>query len=70
MLHTEGVISKEIFDEIQISGGLLTDNPLRALSGTISEDPNMLRVFSSVLLQSKDTVRLGQDMLKEYGKCL
>ena len=68
MLHTEGVISKEIFDEIQISGGFLTDNPLRALSGIISEDPNMLRVFSSVLLQSKDTVRLGQDILKECGK--
>ena len=70
MLYTEGVISKEIFDEIQICGGFLTDNPLRALSGTISEDPNILRVFSTVLLQSKDTVHVGQDILKECGKCL
>ena len=70
MLYTEGVISKETFDEIQSSGGLLTDDTLRAWSGTVSEDPNMLRVFSTVLLQSKDTVRVGQDILKEYGKCL
>ena len=68
MLYTEGVISKEIFDEVESSGGLLTDVPLRALSDTVSEDPNKLRVFGTVLLQSKDTVRVGQDILKEYGK--
>ena len=68
MLCTEGVISKETFDEIQSSGGLLTDIPLRALSDRVSEDPNMLRLFSSVILQSEDTVRVGQDILREYGK--
>ena len=70
MLYTEGVISKETFDEIQSSGGLLTDNQLRALSDRVYEDPNMLRVFSTVLLQSKYTVRIGNDILREYGKCL
>ena len=70
MLCTEGVISKETFDEILSSEGLLTDNPLKALSGTVSQDPNMLRVFGTVLLQSKDTVRVGNDILREYGKCL
>ena len=69
-LYTEGVISKETFDEMERSGGQLTACPLRALSDTVSEDPNMLRVFGSVLLQSEDTVRVGQDILKEYGKCL
>ena len=67
-LYTEGVISKETFNEIKSSGGLLTDIPLRALSDTVSEDPNKLRVFGAVLLQSEDTVRVGQDILKEYGK--
>ena len=68
MLYTEGVISKEAFEEIQSSEDLLTDNALRELFGTISEDPNMLRVFGTVLLQSKDTVCVGQDILKEYSK--
>ena len=70
ILYTEGVISKETFDEIQSSGGLLTDIPLRALSDRVSKDPNMLRVFGAVLLQSKDTVHVGNDILREYGKCL
>lgn len=67
-LYTEGVISKETFNEIKSSGGLLTDVPLRALSDTVSGDPNKLRLFGSVLLQSKDTVRVGNDICKEYGK--
>ena len=66
-LYTEGVVSKETFDEMKRSGGQLTAGPLRALSDTVSEDPNMLRVFGSVLLQSEDTVHVGQDILKEYG---
>ena len=70
MLYTEGVISKETFDEIQSSGGWLTDNPLRALSDRVIVDPNMLRAFGTVLLQSKDTVHVGNDILREYGKCL
>ena len=68
-LYTEGVISKETFDEMERSGGQLTAGPLRALSDTVSEDPNMLRVFGSVLLHSEDTVQVGQDILREYGKC-
>ena len=70
MLYTEGVISKETFDEIQSSGGSLSDNPLRVLSDTVSEDPNQLRRFGDVLLQSEVTVHIGQDILKEYGKRL
>ena len=69
-LFTEGVISKETFNEVQRSGGSLTDGPLKALSSTVSDDPNQLRVFSTVLLQSKETVRVANDILEEYGKCL
>ena len=68
-LYTERVISKETFDEMKRSGGQLTTGPLKVLSDTVSEDPNMFRVFGSVLLQSEDTVHIGQDILKEYGKC-
>ena len=69
-LYTEGVISKETFDDVEKSRGLLTDGSLRALSNTVSDDPNQLRVFSSVLLQSEETVRVANNILEEYGKCL
>ena len=67
-LYTEGVISKETYDEIEQSGGLLTDDPLRALSSTVSKEPSQLKVFASVLLQSEETVRVAKDTLKDYGK--
>ena len=64
MLYTEGVISDKIFDEVQRSNV----SPLRALSGTVSDNPNQLRTFSTILLRSEDTVQIGQEILKEYGK--
>ena len=69
-LDKEGIISKKAFNEIQSSEGSLTDNPLRVLSDTVYEDPKQLRRFGDVLLQSEVTVHIGQDILKEYGKCL
>ena len=68
MLHKEGVISKETLDELERSGGSLTDDSLRALTNTVSDDPNQLKVFSTVLLQSEDTVHFAKDILKEYSK--
>ena len=68
-LLTEGVINKETFYEVERSGGFLANGPLRALSSTVSKDPDQLRVLGSVLLQSEDTVHVGNDILKEYGKC-
>ena len=67
-LYTEGVISKETFDEIVKSGGFLADGPLRALSDTVSEDPNQLRTFATVLLQSEETACIAKDTLKECSK--
>ena len=67
-LYTEGVISKETFDEVQRSGGSLSDGPLKALCCTVSKDPNNLRVLASILLQSEDTVHTGNVILKEHGK--
>lgn len=68
MLYTEGVISKETFDDVESLKGSLTDGPLRALSSTVFEEPNKLRDFASVLLQSEDTVAIGNDILRDYGK--
>ena len=68
MLYTEGVISKETFDQVERSRGLLTDGPLKALSVTVSEDPKQLRKFAAVLEKSEDTVYEAKDILKEYGK--
>ena len=68
MLHKEGVISQETLDEIERSGGSLTNDSLRALSNTVSEDPSQLKVFSTVLLQLEDTILFAKDILKEYSK--
>ena len=68
MLHKEGVISKETLDEIERTEGSLTNDSLRALSNTVSEDPNQLKVFSTVLLQLEDTIHFAKDILKEYSK--
>ena len=67
-LYTEEVISKETYDEIEQTGGLLTDDSLRALSSTVSKDPSLLKTFASVLLKSEETVRVAKDTLKDYGK--
>lgn len=69
-LYTEEVISKVTLHQIEESGGLLANDTLGALSKTITESPNKLRVFVSVLLQSEDldTVHVANDILKEYGR--
>ena len=59
-----GIISNEIIDELQKSN----ISSLRALSGTASDNPNQLQAFSTILLRSEDTVQIGQEILKEYGK--
>ena len=61
-----GVISKETFYEVTRSGSQLTDGPLQELSNTLSENPNQLSVFATVLLQSEETVLEAQNILKEY----
>ena len=58
----EGVISDEIFAEVQRSN----ISPLRALSGTVSDNPKQLRAFSTILLRSEDTVQIGQEILKVH----
>ena len=68
MLYTEEVISMETLNEMERFEGLQTDHSLRALSNTVSEDPNKLRILTSVLLQSEETVHVAQDILKEYSK--
>ena len=68
-LYTEEVISEETFDVMESSKGSLAGGPLRALSSTISDDLNQIKVFCSVLLKSEETVRIANDILKEYSKC-
>ena len=68
MLYTERVISKETLDEVNRLGGVLGDGPLRALCTTVSEEPSKLRVLTSILLKSEQTVPVANDILKEYGK--
>ena len=68
MLYTERVISKEMLDEVNGLGGVLGDGPLRALCTAVSEDPGKLKLFASVLLKSEQTILIGQDILKEFGK--
>ena len=68
ILYTERVISKETLDEVNRLGGVLGDGSLRALCTTVSEEPNKLKVFLSVLLKSEQTVSIAKDILKEYRK--
>ena len=68
LLYIEGVISKEILNQLQSTGGYLTDNPLRALLSAVYMDHNKLRVFGTILLRSKKTVPLANIILNEYGK--
>ena len=68
MLYEERVISKETLDEVNRLGSVLGEGPLRALCTTVSKDPNILKVFASVLLKSEETVQIAKDILKEYGK--
>ena len=67
-LYTEGVISEETFDDVKKSGGSLTGRPLTALQNTVSKDPQQLKIFGTVLLQSEETVRIGKSTLKDYGR--
>ena len=57
------------YHEIEQSGGSLANGPLRALHSTVSKDPCQLKTFTSVLLQSEETVHVAKDTLKDYGMC-
>ena len=68
MLHAERVISKETLDEVNRSGGVLGEGPLKALCTTVYEEPNKLKKFASILLKSEEVVQIAQDILQEYSK--
>ena len=68
MLYTERVISKEMVDEINRLGGVLSDGLLRALHTTVSEEPSKLKVLASILLKFEQTIPIAKDILKEYSK--
>ena len=62
-MYTEGVISKEMLNEVQSAGGCLNDNLLRALQSTIYLYHDKLKIFGTILLRSKKTVKLATDIL-------
>ena len=68
LLYIEGVISKEIFYQLQSTGGYLTDIPLRALLIAVYMDHNKLRIFGTILLRSKKTLPVANIILNKYGK--
>ena len=67
MLYTEGIISKETFIEVERSKseGSLSNDTLRPQLCTVFKDPNKLRAFVAILLQSEDTVHVGKNILKD-----
>ena len=66
-LYTEGVISEEMYHEIKRSGVLVNDQ-FKSLCSTVSKNTEQLKLFASVLLQSRDTIQVAQYILQEYGK--
>ena len=68
LLYTEKVISKEIYNKALKPEGLQPSDLLTALHVTVCENPNTLKVFASILLRSKRTVTIGNDILADFSK--
>ena len=68
LLYTEGVITRETSEEIEMLGGYLINGPLRSLRNAVYKDHDVLKRFASILLKSEDTVSLAQDILNDYSK--
>ena len=68
LLYTEGVITRETSEEIEMLGGYLINGPLRSLRNAVYKDRDVLKRFASILLKSEDTVSLAQDILNDYSK--
>ena len=56
-----------MLDEENRLGGVL-GVLLRALCTTVYEDPNKLKVFTTILQKSVQTVPVAKDILKDYCK--
>lgn len=68
MLYTEGIVSSEVSEKIEMLEGCLIDGPLRYLRNVVYKNHDMLKRFASVLLKTEDTVSLGKDIIYECGK--
>ena len=68
LLYTEGVITRETSEEIEMLGGYLINGPLRSLCNAVYKDHDVLKRFASILLKSEDTVSLAQDILNDYSR--
>ena len=68
LLYTEGVITRDTSEEIEMLGGYLINGPLRSLCKSVYKDHAVLKRFASILLKSEDTVSLAQDILNDYSK--
>lgn len=68
MLYTERLISKDTLDEVKRLGRVMVGGPLIALREAVSKNPKHLRVFTSILLRSTQSVPIARDILKHYGK--
>ena len=68
LLYTEGVITRETSEEIEMLGGYLINGPLRSLRNAVYKDHDVLKRFASILQKSEDTVSLAQDILNDYSR--
>ena len=68
LLYTEGVITRETSEEIEMLGGYLINGPLRSLRNAVYKDHDVLKRFVSILLKSEDTVSLAQNILNDYSR--
>ena len=69
ILYMERVVAKQTFDEANKSEDVLAEDCFCALRDVVSEDHYKIKVLGSVLLKFEQTVLIGKDILKEYGKC-
>ena len=56
-----------MYHEIKRSGVLVNDQ-FKSLCFTVSKNTEQLKLFASVLLQSRETIQVAQYILQKYGK--
>ena len=68
LLHTEGLISEETLREVKSCGYTLTDDAMREIYTAVANDHNKLKAFARILLRSKGTVSIANDLMRDCGK--
>lgn len=68
LLHKEGLICKQVSDELKNNGGYLTNYALRSLYSSVYKDCSNLKILASILSRSAGTISLATAITDDYSK--